>query len=371
MSRHRSREAMEAHWPRFLAGAAGNGVPEETARAIFDKLLGFAAYGFPRGHAIAFARLAYESAYLRDRYPVEYYCALFNNQPMGFYAPGVLVGDARRHGIRVLRPEINRSGARCTVESDTAMRLGLSSIRGISASVAEAIVAQRGGAPFRSLFDFVRRTRLPRALVENLVVVGACDGLGLERRELLWQLGLFAGLWPADQRTAVKNGAQRAVGPLRQQPLPLPVDGAMVALQPMPARAQLIADHYMLGYSPSAHPLGLLRRRLGEGWHTSRHVERMAQGAAVRLAGMVVCRQRPGTAKGVLFLLLEDEFGLMNVIVQPGLYERQRAVLRRDPFLAVRGTLQRRGPTVNVIAQAVAPLRVPGDLIAPLSHDFH
>ena len=365
MSRRRSHEALEAHWPQFDAGAAAAGLSTELARTIFDKLLGFAAYGFPRGHALAFARLAYESAWLRDRYPAEYLAALINNQPMGFYSVGVLAGDARRHGLRLLRPAVNRSGARCTVESDQTLRLGLSSVRGLSSAAAEAIAAERDRGPYRSLFDFIRRTGVPRALVEHLIMVGAFGDLGLERRELLWQLGLLAGIWQGAPRR------ERAVAPLAQQPLPLPVDGDMVPLQPLPARGRLEADYALLGFSPSMHPLGLLRPQLGEAIHSSRHVERLPPGAGVQLAGMVVCRQRPGTAHGTLFLLLEDEFGLINVIVSAALYERQQAVLRRESFLLVRGALQRRGPTLNVIAHTVAPLRVPSGLPAPASHDFH
>jgi len=371
MSRRRSKEMMEAHWPAFRDGAARQHVPEETASTIFKKLLGFAAFGFPRSHAVAFARLAYESAWLRHYYPAEYYCALFNNQPMGFYAPNVLVGDARRHEIEIVRPDANCSDARCVVASDTQVRLGLSGVRGISSTVAEGIVAERRNGPFRSLFDFVRRTSLSRAGIENLIVAGAFDELGLERRELLWQLGLFAELWSRKQRSPAMARRAKAVKPLLQQPLALPIDADMVPLQPMSDRQRLVADHYMLGFSPAMHPLSLLRPLLGEGVHTSRHVEHLPSESAVRFAGLVVCRQRPGTAKGVLFLLMEDEFGLINVVVHASLYDRQRLVLRAEPFIIVYGIVQRRGPSISVLAQSVERLHVPSDLIAPRSHDFH
>ena len=371
MSRRRSKEAMEVHRSAFCEGAAARGVPKEQAELIFKKLLGFAAFGFPRGHAVAFARLAYESAWLRLHFPVEYYCALFNNQPMGFYPPGVLVGDARRHGILVLQPDVNRGGARCTVESGTAMRLGLNGIRAVSSETAEGIIAERRNGPFRSLFDFIRRTGLPRTCVENVILAGAFDEIGLDRRELLWQLGLFTGLWSQRQRPASEERQARAVAPLLQQPLRLPIEGDMVVLRPMSARQRLVADHYMLGFSPSMHPLGLLRPSLGEGIHTTRHVERMGDGEHVKLAGLVVCRQRPGTAHGVLFLLLEDEFGLTNVVVRPSLYERQRLVLRTEPFIIVNGIVRWRGPSLSVLARSIERLPVPHDLIAPSSHDFH
>jgi error-prone DNA polymerase len=369
MSRHRSREAMESHRAAFLEGAARNSVPPDAAETIFQKLLGFASFGFPRSHAVAFARLAYESAWLRLHFPVEYYCALFNNQPMGFYSPGVLIGDAKRHGIQVLRPDINRSDARCTVESDETMRLGLGGIRGLSVETAAGIVAERRNSPFRSLFDVIRRTGLPRACVENLILAGALDDFGLDRRELLWQLGLFAWLWEQEHKSA--GEAQRRVAPLQQQPLPLSVEADMIPLRPMHDRQRLVADYAMLGFSPALHPFSLLRASLGEGIHASRHVERMQEGEHVRLAGMVVCRQRPSTAHGVTFLLLEDEFGLTNVIVQQGLYERQRPLLRMEPFLLVHGIVQRRGASVSVLARTVQRLNVPHDMIRPDSHDFH
>jgi error-prone DNA polymerase len=366
MSRKRSVEAMEAHWELFCKGAAERGVPEETAKVIFKKLLGFASYGFPRSHAVAFARLAYESAWLRLHHPVEYYCALFNNQPMGFYPPGVLTGDAKRHGIHVLGPHVNRSGVRCTVEDDSTMRLGFSSISGMGEAAAEAIVAERQRAPFRSLFEFVQRTGLPRPLVEKLIMIGAFGELGLERRELLWQLGLFAGISGA-HRSAEDGGKERG----RQSALPLPVEADMVPLRSMSAWERLAADYDVLEFSPALHPLGLLRRRLGEGVATSRHVERLPHEAPVRIAGLVVCRQRPMTAKGILFVLLEDEFGLTNVVVHPGLYERQRLMVRTEPFVLVTGRIQRRGPTFSVMAESFARLPIPRDVLPPDPHDWH
>jgi error-prone DNA polymerase len=367
MSRRRSHEAMNAHWPEFRNGALANDVPEETARLVFQKLLGFSEFGFPRSHAVAFARLAYESAWLRHYYAAEYYCALFNNQPMGFYSVGVLTGDAKRHGIMVLPPDVNQSGVRCTVASDTAFRLGLSSVREVSTTAAEVVVAARqDGGPFRSLFDFVQRTGLHRAGIENLILAGAFAGFGLEQRELLWQLGLFVGV-QHQRRTRGAGAAQHE----RQLALPLPVDQDMVTPQPMTDWERLVADYHALEFSPSRHPLGLLRGWLGEGVYTTRHTERLPHETRVRIAGLVVCRQRPMTAKGVLFLLLEDEFGLTNVVVHRGLYDRQRLVIRTEPFVLVEGTLQRRGDTVNVLAHTFHTLRPPEDLVAPASRNFH
>jgi error-prone DNA polymerase len=366
MSRKRSFEAMNAHWPSFRDGALKRGVSEEVAGTVFKKLLGFAEFGFPRSHAMAFARLAYESAWLRRYFPVEYYCALFNNQPMGFYQPSVLTGDARRHGIVVLPPDINRSRVRSTVESDTAFRLGFSSVREVSVASAETIVAEQQREPFRSLFDFVQRTGLHRTGIENLILAGAFEELGLDRRELLWQLGLFVGV-AGQRRGRAESEAARG----RQLALPLPVEGDMAPLPPMSDWERLVADHHAMDFSPTMHPMGLLRQWLGERVHTSLHMEHLLDGTEVQVAGLVVCRQRPHTAKGVLFLLLEDEFGMTNVVVHRRLYERQRLLVRSEPFVIVDGTLQRRGATVNVLARSFKLIRPPRDLVAPTSRNFH
>jgi error-prone DNA polymerase len=267
----------------------------------------------------------------------------------------------------VLVPEINRSAAKCTVEDregDAAVRLGLSSVREVSSETAEAIVAARGDEPFRSLFECIQRTGLARGAAENLILAGAFDGFGLTRRELLWQLGLFVGV-SGRRRTAADERRGR------QYALPLPVDGNMVDLPPMSRWNRLAAEHHTLEFSPAAHPLALLRTWLREGVHSSRHVAAMADGAGVRLAGMVVSRQRPMSAKGVLFLLLEDELGLTNVVVHPALYDRQRLIVRTEPFVIVDGVLQRNGRTYSVLARRFTTLRPPSDLVAPQTRDFH
>ena len=218
----------------------------------------------------------------------------------------------------------------------------------------------------------VQRTGLHREAIENLILIGALNEFGLERRTLLWQLGLFAGV-SKQRRVRAKAGAGSEAGAERgrQYALPLPVDGDMVALRPMTDWERLVADHHALEFSPSTHPLGLLRQWLGEDVHTSRHVEHLPDGAAVHIAGLVVCRQQPVTAKGVLFVLLEDEFGLTNVVVHRGLYDRQRAVIRAEPFVIVDGVVQRRDAVVNILAHSFTCFRPPRALTAPASRDFH
>jgi error-prone DNA polymerase len=348
MSRRRSRAAMEKFRDRFLLGARRNGVEPAAAAAMFDKLCGFSEFGFPKSHAYAFAVLAYQSAWLRHHYPAEFYAALLNNQPMGFYAPHVLVGDARRHGLKVLRVAINRSGVGCVPKAAASgpadqgyLLLGLATVRGIGRELAEAIVAEREAhGPYRTLADLLRRTGLPRAAAERLIAVGALAEFGLARRELLWQLGLLL--------PRAEAGQQPSLG--------LPVDQDMVALPEMTNWERMVADYGLLGLSPSYHPLGLLRPELPADVLTAAQVRAAPDGARVRTAGLVVCRQRPGTAKGFVFLLLEDETGLTNVVVRPDLYERRRGLIRGQPYLCVEGRVQLHSGSLNLLALAVEPV---------------
>ena len=356
MSRKRSREAIAQLKQQFVDGCLRNGASRETAEKVFAQIAGFAEFGFPKAHAAAFGLLAYQTAWLRTYYPPESLCALFNAQPMGFYGPHVLVNDGKRHGVEVLPPEINRSGANCTVEGD-AVRVGLRYVRGLSEATAREVEEERRrNGPHRSLFDFLERTRLKREVIENLVACGAFDDFGLERRELLWQLGL---IYRSDGRNAAE----------RQLALPLPTEQDMVALTPMTDWDRMAADYAVLGLSPTYHPMALLRPRLHEGIVTSRMLESLPDGTPVAVAGLVVCRQRPGTAKGFVFLVLEDEVGLVNVVVKPHLHERQRSLVRTEPFVIVHGELQRRDGTVNVIAESFTPLGADG-ASAPEAHNF-
>ncbi|MGA2285477.1 MAG: error-prone DNA polymerase [Dehalococcoidia bacterium] len=356
ISRKRSREAMQSFWQQFREGALARGVDEKTAQSVFDKLLGFAEFGFPKSHSAAFAVLAYQSAWLKKYYPAEFYCALFNAQPMGFYAPHVFTNDAKRHGVGVLNPDINRSGARCTVEDGPegdAVRVGIAYVRGIGESAAQAVEEERQrNGPYGSVWELMNRTRLPQTAVENLASVGAFESLVANRREPMWQAGLV--IRPHDG----------------QMPLPLPIEQDMVPLADMTAWERMAAEYENLGLSPVHHPLAFVRRGLHEGVVSSKHLDRLPDGVMVEIAGLVVCRQHPMTAKGFVFLLLEDEFGLANVVVKPGLYASARTVIRSEPFLLVRGKLQKREGTLNVVAEKFTPLRVDAALIAPPAHNF-
>lgn len=348
MSRKRSREAMLRLWDQFRAGALKKGVDIATIRTVFKKLSGFAEYGFPKSHAAAFAILAYQSSWLKHYYPAEFTCALLNNQPMGFYPPHVLTNDARRHQVRILPPDFNASEVKCTV-SGNAVRVGLGYVAEVGEDVAARLVAERlAGGPFRSLADVVRRVPLRIEAAENLVAVGAADSFGLGRREALWQLGLFL--------PARGFGGRKGQTPGRQLPIALPVEQDMVELRAMGPWEQMTGDYAIMGLSPRYHPLGLLRPRLSRVIRSTADIPHVPDGTRIQVAGLIVCRQRPGTAKGITFLLLEDEHGLLNVIVFPDLYSEHRHIVRGEPFVVIEGVLQQRNNTINLVAERIWPL---------------
>lgn len=336
MSRSRSDEAMGALRERFLAGARANGIDAATAEEVFRQLAAFAGYGFCKSHAAAFARVAYQTLYLKAHFPAEFTCALLNHQPMGFYSPAVLVGDARRHGVEVRGPDVNRSRVECTLEREgpaLAVRLGLRYVQGLGEVWQSRIVERRGDRPFRSLADFCRRTRLPRPVIENLIRAGVMDSLGQAqpgaRRALLWELG---GLdYPEDG--------------LELEAMVEPVD------LPALGRAERIAWEYeLLGLTPGDQVMSLYREPLrAQGVLSSGELAECRDGQTVQVAGWVVVRQRPPTAKGHVFITLEDEEGLIHLIVRPDTFERYREVLRDAPLVKVEGQLQRQGSGMSVL----------------------
>jgi len=353
MSRKRSRDAMNGYWEAFREGGKSRGVDEPTARKVFEQVVAFSEFGFPKSHAHAFGLLAYQSAWLRHYYPTEYNVALFNNQPMGFYGLDALARDARRNGIEVLLPDVNRSQVECTAEADD-LRVGLGFIRGVGREQAEGIVEERQrNGPYRSLPDFLRRTpsTLKRPAVENLIWVGAMEGLGLTRRELLWQAGLFLG---PESHTERPGGRQSDP----QMALALDHPHGSMRFSELDEGEQMVAEYRMLHFSTHLHPLHLVRHLLHRDTVSSGDLPDLPQKATVRLAGLVVARQRPQTAKGYVFVLMEDEYGPINVIVKPDVYEKCRAIVRTEPLIAVRGRLQKDGATLNIIAYEVEGLRV-------------
>ncbi|HSJ94542.1 MAG TPA: error-prone DNA polymerase [Gaiellaceae bacterium] len=345
MSRKRSEAAIEAYRDRFLEGAAGRGVPPETAELVFGKINGFASFGFPKSHAAAFALLAYQSAWLRHRYPAEFLCALLNAQPMGFYPPASLVRDAQRRGVEVRPPDVRVSEAKCRLEGE-AVRVGLGYVRGLGEEPAKALAAERERrGPFTGIRDLAQRAPVDRPALEALVAGGACDSFGWPRRQLLWRLGL------APRSVSVGGGGEE-----RQLALPLDPQTDVPELPEQTSWERMLADYRVTGLSVGVHPLTLLRPALPEGVTRSDELGGLAHGAPVAVAGMVIARQRPATANGVVFMLLEDEEGQVNLVVPPPVYERCRAAVRGEPLVLARGRFERYERNRNVVVESLESL---------------
>ncbi len=336
MSRQRSQKEMKRLGQRFVAGGVQNGLEAETAAAIFGQLAGFATYGFCKSHAAAFALLSYQTMWLKLYHPAEFYCALLNHQPMGFYQPSVVVGDAQRHGVVILPPDLNRSQDACTLAEGAgglAIRLGLRYIKGAGPVARRLLVA---GQPFQSLRDLCRRTRLPRPVLAALIRAGALDDIEHDRRRLLWDLkGLEYHPSMFDLESEL-------------EPISLPALGEAEALA---------WSAELLGMTPGDHPLRLLRPYLqARGVLSAAELEQRQDGEVVRTAGQVVVRQSPPTAKGHLFITLEDETGLVNLVVRPALYQKRSEVLCHAPLLTVVGRVQRADGACSLLALGVADL---------------
>jgi error-prone DNA polymerase len=346
MSRKRSREAMVALWRDFRDGAREQGVDDETTRTVFRKLIGFSNFGFPKAHSSAFAVLAYQSAWLRQRYPAEFLASLMNAQPMGFYPPATLVRDAQRRGVRVLPPCIARSDAVCTVE-DGAVRVGLGYVREVREDAAARLVVERGaGGPFRDIADLAARADLRREQLAQLVRAGACDVLERSRRAMLWELGVLA------RPRLGSSGLQLA--------LPIPA-GEAPPLPELGRFERTVTDYETTGLSTGWHLVTLVRPGLPPGVLTASELRETPDGARVSVAGLVVARQRPATAGGIVFLLLEDETGMVNCIVRPEVYDRHRAVVRADPLVLVHGRLERRERNMNVLLTSLERIDPPAE----------
>ncbi|WP_435829214.1 error-prone DNA polymerase [Actinocatenispora sera] len=395
MGSKRSTERMEQLRQRLYEGMAGNGITGELADEIFTKLSAFANFGFPESHAISFAFLVYASAYLKRYYPAAFCAALLNAQPMGFYSPQTLVADARRHGVAILRPDINSSGTGATLAGQRAdpaagrqyadpaagrryadpaagrqyagpaptdapkrqwgvagpaVRLGLSAVRGISDEVAEAVVAERDEhGPYRDLIDLARRTGLGTAALEALATAGAFGGIGLTRRQALWAAG--------------------AAATERPDTLPGTGSGATAPTLPgMDAVERIAADVWAIGLSTDSHPAEFARDRLdAAGAKRIGELAGVADGDRVTVGGVVTHRQRPATAGGVTFVNLEDETGMLNVICSPGVWRAHRRTAHTAPAMLVRGRLERADGVTNLVAERIAPLSLS---VRTASRDF-
>jgi error-prone DNA polymerase len=349
MSRKRSHAALEAYRERFVAGARDKDVDFETANAIYDKLVAFSGFGFPKSHSAAFGLLAYQSAWLRHHYGAEFLAALLNAQPMGFYPPATLVRDGQRRAIETRPPDVNLSEVDCTIE-EGAVRVGLKYVQGVGEDDAEAVVATR---PYLSVRELAQRTPLSHDELRALVESGACDSFGLRRRELLWQLGLV----PRPQTVPGSRGEEK------QLALPLEPTVTTPELPEPTVWERMLADYRTTSISVGVHPLELMRPHLPPGTLSTVELRARAHRANVQIAGMVVARQRPATANGVVFMLLEDEHAQVNLIVAPAVYERFRAVVRSEPLLLVRGRYEHADRNRNVVVRELVSL-------APLAREL-
>ena len=389
MGAKRSIERMDALRDKLIAGMRSRGIDAPTAETIYSKLRSFAEFGFPESHAFSFAYLVYASAWLKARKPEDFYAGVLAAQPMGFWSPQSLVADARRHGVRVLPADINRSLAQATVEQredhqdagpsdqweplrphpaapssldvhdDLAVRLGLAPIKGLGERSAQAIVTERRAhGPYQDLADLARRVSLSRSRLESLAVSGALDSLGVERRQALWAAGVLS-----DEHGRRRGASRRGQGAWYQPTLPGTAVGAQAPTLPiMTDRERQAADLSLTGVSTQGSPLKLLRPILADdGVLSAADLADQEHGSRVRVAGVVTHRQRPHTASGMIFLNLEDETGLLNVACRAGMWRRYRSIGRRAVALIVRGTVEKGDGVVALMADRLQVLPgVPG-----------
>ncbi|OPY01980.1 MAG: Error-prone DNA polymerase [Syntrophorhabdus sp. PtaB.Bin047] len=342
MGRKNAREELAKWHDRFVKGAREQGIAPGLAAKIFDHISGFADFGFCKSHAASFAILCYRSAYLKRYYPAEFYCALLNNQPMGFYAPEVITGDAKRHNVPVLPVDINRSTWSCSIEEGS-LRIGFRYVKGIGEDKGDRILKARRDSLFTSLKDFADRVRLDDRSVQNLVAVGAFSTIRRSRRQLLWEAGTLRATTGFPELTPL-------AGDKRQESFPIPE---------MNAAEETITDYTFQGFSVSRHIMKLYRKTLGRlGAVTSGGLADRPSGTAVLTAGYMVCLQMPPTAKGGFsFMTLEDEEGLINVVIRPEVYRMHRTIIRLEPFLLVEGTVEKKDGLINVRAKGFVSLR--------------
>jgi error-prone DNA polymerase len=358
MSRKRSEAAIRAYEQKFVTGAIERGAAREVAERVWNQIVGFSGFGFPKAHSAAFGLLAYQSTWLRVHYHPEFLASLLNEQPMGFYPPDSLVHEAQRVRVEVRPPSVVASGAGCLVE-DGAVRIGLGYVNGAREQEIRALVAEREqGGPWRSLGDLAARSGAFEETLGKLAWAGACDELaeGPEegrRRQALWQLGVAVPGVPLEDGTQLALPLEPHSGP---------------ELRTLSAWERMLADYGSTGVTLREHPLELMRPGLPDDLHTSAGLETAEHGRRVRVAGLVVARQRPATAKGVTFMLLEDELGTINLIIPPPVYERFRLAVRAEPLLLAAGRLERREGTTNVLVDRVERLERPDLPSAQVTH---
>jgi error-prone DNA polymerase len=337
---------------KLVTALRAKGRSEAVVKKVSESALSFAAYGFPESHALSFALLAYASTWLKVHRPAEFTASLLNHQPMGFYSPATLLQDGRRHGLKAHPVCIARSDWRCTVEAGDAIRIGLLYVKGLREGAARTMLAARAERPFASLDDFLRRTTFNPAERRALAAVGALNVFTHHRRAALWQV---EAAWSEDEEL-FRHFASES-------------DEAIAPLAAMTLAERLRADFTGLELTTGVHPMVLIRPRLTDVWRAA-DLTLVKDGERVTIAGSVICRQRPGTAKGFVFISLEDETGIANAIVLPQLFEAKRLVITQEPALRITGKLQNLHGVIHVKAQSIEPL-AEAALPAQASHDFH
>ena len=355
LSFHRSHEKMQRVEMKLRRALTERGVTEGKIEQIVKVIGSFALYGFPESHAISFGILAYASSYLKVHRAAEFYTGLLNNQPMGFYSPATLIQEAKRRGLKFRAPSVVLSGWRCEIVAEETIQLGLLTVKGVNEAAVAAMIAEREREPFRSLEDFRQRTRFDRRQTRQLAAVGALNDYALTRRQSLWEV-------EAEELEQGDLFAGQASGSAVVRECPLPE---------MSYSERIQADFAGLGMTAGKHPMALVRLQLAGSVFTAMQLKDLPQGAAAATAGAVICRQRPGTAKGVVFITLEDETGLSNAIVYADRFEDFRLTITTEPFLLITGTVQQAEGTTHLMAERIEALRTPRELPAAASHDFH
>jgi error-prone DNA polymerase len=353
MGAKRSVERMQALVDRLRRGMAERGITGKPQEEIVQAVTAFALYGFPESHAASFALIAYASAWLKAHHPTAFYLGILNAWPMGFYHPATLVKDAQRHGIEIRPVDVQHSGVLCRWEDREAepvgaIRLGFKFVRGVRAKAALSIETEQAKAPFADAEELSRRCDLHENEFQILASVGALAGFGLTRRAALWQVARLS----------------KPAGPLLDRltdPEPSPLS-EMTPLEE--TRADYTGSHLTLG----PHPLSYMRAQLAQkGVTPASGLDALPNGATVRAAGSVIVRQRPGTAKGLLFLTLEDETGMCQAVVSPDLLQQHRTLIVGSPGLVVEGVLQKRDGTISIKGERFWSLK---EMVGVPSHDF-
>ncbi len=340
--RRNNGSLVQDYWEKFRAGAAARGVPEERALTIFKRFSG--QYMFPESHAYAFGITAYQMAWMKHYYPLEFFVAIFNQQPMGFYNLETLKEDAKRHGVDVLNPDINESGAKSAIK-DESLLMGFLNVKGVGEAGAEAILKARDAdGPFTGLGDAVERTGLQRRVLESLVLAGAFDELirgdeKADRRSALWEIGL------------------RRPPHGHQWSLALPVDQDMADLPRMTDWEEMLEEYAVMDVHPRGHIMAHLRPGLDPETLPSDRVEALGDGEEVTVAGLVIRRQHPASSK-TIFITLEDEFGHVPLVVWPDVFQRYRLIIR-ETVLKVRGKVSRLNGSMNVVVSHVEGIEAP------------